>query len=80
MSEDKFSAVLGILIPGVVHLIVENYPEHNETSAIDAFYASEVYALLEDETTKLWHFSPLTLFNMFDEEKRTGRFELPEEA
>lgn len=80
MSEEKFSAVLGILIPEIVHLIVENYPEHTETSAIDAFYASGVYALLEDEATKLWHFSPLTLFNMFDEEKRTGRFELPEEA
>ena len=39
-----------------------------------------VYALLEQEETKLWHFSPLTLFNMFDEEQKTGRFTLPEEV
>ena len=32
------------------------------------------------EETKLWHFSPLTLFNLFDEETKTGTFELPEEV
>lgn len=30
--------------------------------------------------TKLWHFSPLTLFNMYDEEKKTGNFVIPEET
>lgn len=34
----------------------------------------------EQEDTKLWHFSPLTFFNMFDEEKRTGSFTFPEEV
>lgn len=80
MSEEKFSAVMGVLIPEIVHLIAENYPEHNETNAMKEFYSSRVYSVLEDESTKLWHFSALTLFNMFDEEKRTGRFEWPEEA
>lgn len=27
---------------------------------------------IQQEETKLWHLSPLTLFNMFDEEKKTG--------
>ena len=27
---------------------------------------------MEQEDTKLWQLSPLTLFNMFDEEKKTG--------
>jgi hypothetical protein len=35
--------------------------------------------LLEQEETKLWHFSPLTLFNMYDEEKNTGCITFPEE-
>ena len=73
MSDKKFSAVMGILVP-------EIYPEHSETTAMNELYTSKVYSILEDESTKLWHFSPLTLFNMFDEEKRTGRFEWPEEA
>ena len=40
----------------------------------------QALSLLEQEDTKLWHFSPLTLFNMYDEEKKTGNFEIPEEV
>lgn len=53
--------------------------EYDELTASNEFYNSKIYALLEEEETKLWHFSPLTLFNLFDEEKKTGNFELPEE-
>ena len=79
MGEEKFGAVMGVLIEQIVHLITENYA-YDEMIASIEFYNSKVYALLEQEDTKLWHFSPLTLFNMFDEEKKTGSFELPEEA
>ncbi len=79
MNEEKFSAILGVIVPQVVHLICENY-SLTEVTASDEFYKSQVYALLEREETKVWHFSPLTLFNMFDEEKTTGSFVIPEEA
>ena len=79
MGEEKFGAVMGLLVEQIVHLITENYA-YDEMIASNEFYNSKVYALLEQEDTKLWHFSPLTLFNMFDEEKKTGSFELPEEA
>ena len=79
MSDKKFSAVMGILVPEIVHLIVENYPEHSETTAMNELYTSKVYSILEDESTKLWHFSPLTLYNKFDQEKRKWRFDSPEE-
>lgn len=49
-------------------------------TASNEFYSSKVYALLEQEETMLWHLSPLTLFNLFDEEKKTGSFELAEEV
>ncbi len=78
MESEKFSAVMGVLAAQVVHMIADNY-EYDEMTASDEFYLSKVYALLEREETKLWHFSPLTLFNMFDKEKKTGSFELPEE-
>ena len=68
-----------ILVPQVIHLITENYP-YDEVSATKEFYDSEVYSFLEQEDTKLWHLSALTLFNMFDEEKKTGTFIFPEEA
>lgn len=79
MEEKKFGAVMGILVPQVIRLITENYP-YDEMTAANEFYESDLYALLEQEDTKLWHFSPLTLFNMFDEEKKTGSFEIPEEV
>ena len=78
MSEERFSAVISLIVPKVIHLITEKYP-YDEVNASIEFYRSSVYALLEQEETKLWHFSPLTLFNMFDEEKKTGMFSFPEE-
>lgn len=78
MEEEKFSAIMGIIVPQVIRLITESY-SYDEMTATNEFYRSNLYALLEQEDTKLWHFSPLTLFNMFDEEKKTGSFEIPEE-
>ena len=79
MKEEKFGAVMGILVPQIIRLITENYA-YDEMTAANEFYRSDLYALLEQEDTKLWHFSPLTLFNMFDEEKKTGSFTFPEEV
>ncbi len=70
---------MGVLVEQIVHLITENY-EYDEMTASNEFYSSKVYALLEQEETMLWHLSPLTLFNLFDEEKKTGSFELAEEV
>ena len=79
MADKKFEAILTLLVPQVVQLICEN-DSVDEVEASREFYESKVYSLLEQEDTKLWHFSPLTLFNMYAEEKRTGNFEIPEET
>lgn len=79
MEKKKFGAVLMLLVPQVIHLIVENYP-YDEITAAKEFYNSKVYSFLEQEDTKLWHLSALTLFHMFDEEQRTGIVTFPEEA
>ncbi len=79
MKDEKFGAVMGVLVPQVIRLITENYA-YDEMTAANEFYSSNLYALLEQEETKIWHFSPLTLFNMFDEEKKTGSFTFPEEV
>lgn len=79
MDEKKFEAILTLIVPNIVNLIIENYL-YDKVTAYKDFYASKVYSLLEQENTKLWHFSPLTLFNMFEEEKRTGNFTIQEEV
>ena len=79
MEKQKFEAILVLLIPQIVSLITENN-SLDEITAHREFYESKVYALLEQEDTKLWHLSALTLFNMFEEEKRTGTITFPEET
>lgn len=79
MEKKKFEAMLVLLVPQIVNLITENY-HLDEVTAHKEFYDSKVYSLLEQEDTKLWHLSALTLFNMYEEEKRTGAITFPEEA
>ena len=79
MEQKKFESMLILLVPQIINLIAENSGE-DEVSASRRFYESKVYAELEKEETKLWHFSALTLFNMYDEECKTGSFTFPEEA
>ena len=61
MSEEKFSAVIGLIVPEVIHLITENYP-YDEVNAAQEFYRTQVYALLEQEETS---YIPSILFNYF---------------
>lgn len=77
MEQKKFEAMLVLIVPKVIGLIASNC-EMDEVTATRAFYESKVYSLLEQEDTKLWHLSPLTLFNMYDEERQTGNITFPE--
>lgn len=79
MKKNKFESMLMLIVPEVVKLILEKY-KWDEIIASEEFYNSKVYEKLEDEETKLWHLSPLTLFNMFNEEQQTGDFSYPEEV
>ena len=77
MEQKKFEGLLILIVPQVVGLIVKNCGL-DEMTATTLFYKSRVYALLEQEETKLWHYSPLTLFNMYNEERETGNITFPE--
>lgn len=79
MEQKKYESMLILIVPAVVKLIADNY-SWDEITASNQFYESKVFECLEREETKLWHFSPLTLFHMFDEEQKTGSFAFPEEA
>lgn len=79
MEQKKFEAMLVLLVPQVIHLIVQNL-HCDEVTASQQFYNSHVYELLEQEDTKLWHLSPNALFQMYHEEINTGNITFPEEA
>ena len=79
MEEKQLHGILTLIVPQLIALIAEKQ-KMDELQATEELYQSELYALLEDEDTKLWHLSPLTLYEMFAEEKQTGQITFPEEA
>ena len=77
--DEKFNSVLSIaLIPQTVALIVEK-EGLDDITALNEFYQSKVYDLLSDEETKMWHYSPMTVYMMWKLEKETGEVVFPEE-
>ncbi len=75
----SFNSILSIiLIPKIVELIIKN-DGLDEQEALNEFYNSKTYDVLEREEAKVWHFSPLTLYHMWKSEKETGEIEFPEE-
>jgi len=74
---NKNNAMLMLILPEVVSLIMRNH-KLSETEATDALYNSKLFSILEDEELKLWHYSPQTLYKMYDGEVRTGKITFPE--
>ena len=71
--DEKFNSILSIaLIPQTVDLIVKN-EGLNDISAMNKFYHSKTYEMLAKEETKMWHFSPMTVYSMWRHEKETEK-------
>ena len=77
--DEKFNSILSIaLIPQTVDLIVKN-ERLDDISAMNEFYHSKTYEMLAKEETKMWHFSPMTVYSMWKHERETGEVVFPEE-
>jgi len=76
MMNQEYKSTLQMLVPMVIQIIMEK----KSLTAIDAiklFYTSIVYEKLETEKTKLWHFSPLALYELLEIELTTGKLIFP---
>lgn len=76
MTEGSFEC----LLYGKVAHTVKNIMKMNnwtEDYSFERFVDSEVYLLLEDEKTKVWHYSPVMLAILFNEE-RDGKIVWPD--
>lgn len=59
---------LYLLLPGKVSKMAEMYAEDFNvpiTDALQKIYQSETYKELEQEQTKLWHYGPVALYQIF---------------
>ena len=78
MNQDNLYSVIAIITPGIIQYLMDDRGVNEETAA-ELLYNSYLYSKLEDEKTKLWHLSPLTLFDLLNEELTTGIITWPEE-
>ncbi|MDR1195642.1 MAG: hypothetical protein LBL00_04095 [Endomicrobium sp.] len=77
VSNKKYSIILWRISRQLTELIMKSY-KINFKQAVKLLFTSKTYAMLEDESNKLWHFSALFLFKVLDNEQKTGLFEMPE--
>ena len=79
MDETNITDMLILIVPRLVKMIMKEQGL-TEAEALTQLYSSDLYRQLEKEKTKLLHLSVLTLYNMWLEEKETGKITYPEEA
>ncbi len=79
MNEEQFSAMLTMIVPPIINQITKN-SNVDDDKAISHFYQSKLYQELSDEKSKLWHYSAMMLYTMYQDELLTGSYDYPEEA
>lgn len=77
MDIGKFSAILPLIVAAVTDKIAAEY-HLDENAAIEKLYSTQLYSYLEDEKTKMWHYSADKIFDLYKSETETGKLELPE--
>jgi hypothetical protein len=77
MDNGKFPAILPLIVAALTDRIASEY-HLDENTAIERLYSTQLYSYLENETTKLWHYSTNKLFDLYKKELETGYSELPE--
>ncbi len=80
MGEEKeFEMILQVIVSRLAHEISGQMNLSDKVS-LDKLYSSKLYEKLENEETKVWHFSVPTLLSLFIEEQETGKLTFPEEG
>ena len=77
MEKNKFAAILPVVVGGLVNKIIEEMNVSDE-EALEMLYNSELYTALETEETKVWTYSIPKLIELYQNEIKTGKLELPD--
>lgn len=77
MRREQFAALMPYISSDLVRMISEKQSISAE-EAIQKLYTSKLYADLEDEETKVWHYSTPMLYSLFEQELKTGKIEYPD--
>jgi hypothetical protein len=77
MENNQFELVLQTISTGLVAKIITE-TGLDEDTAMEKLYSSALYSALEKEETKVWHYSVPKLYELWENEIKTGRLTLPE--
>ena len=77
MDKSKFDAVYPIISAVLVEKIAAEL-SLSDKDAITELYSSHLYEMMERENTKLWQYSTEKLFELFLEERNSGKISLPQ--
>lgn len=77
MGQEQFIAMMPYISSDLVGMIATKN-NVTEGEAITKLYASKLYALLEQEDTKLWQYSTEMLYSLFEQEEKTGTIIFPD--
>lgn len=71
MSKKTPPSILQNYDTAVSELIAQNRGI-SQIEALQRFLASQTHEMLGDDDTKLWYFSPLAIYDMWETEEATG--------
>ena len=77
MNPSQFAAIMPYISADLVGMIAEK-ENISENAAITKLFNSELYAILEQEDTKVWHYSTHMLYSLLKQEETTGKIEFPD--
>jgi hypothetical protein len=77
LNKAQFEALLPLIAAALIQKIIER-KKISPDEAFSRLYGSQLYCTLDDEKTKVWHYSVEKLFQLFEAEMDTGKMELPE--
>ena len=77
MGQEQFIAMMPYITDDLAAMIAQKH-HLSETDAISKLYHSQLYAMLEQEDTKVWQYSTDMLYSLFLQEQQTGSIVFPD--
>ncbi len=77
MDQKTFLTLLSTICADLAYMIMEK-EKLSQDEAIKKLYDSKLYALLENEETKVWYYSTHMLYALLEQESRTGMIHFPD--
>lgn len=77
MKQEQFIAMMPYITDDLAAMIAKKQ-NLSEEDAVMKLYDSTLYALLEQEDTKVWQYSTPMLYSLFEQEQKTGSISFPD--